>query len=115
MIVWRTKIVCKDFGNKKFRWIPWLYVQRNTLLLADVFENLRNMCLNIYAVFVTAPGLAWQGAFKKTKVKLDLLTEIDMLLIIEKGIRGGIYHSIPRYEHWKDYDKNKEWFLWIAI
>ena len=82
--------------------------QRNTLLLADVFDNLRNMCLDIYAVFVTAPGLAWQRAFKKIKVKLDLLTEIDMLLIIEKGIRGGIYHSIPRYEHWKDYDKNKE-------
>ena len=75
-----------------------MYVQSDTLLLADVFENFRNMCLEIYkldpAKFLSAPGLALQGALKKTKVKLDLLTDIDMLLMVEKGIRGGIYHSI---------------------
>ena len=75
-----------------------MYVQSDTLLLADVFENFRNMCLEIYkldpAKFLSAPGLAWQAALKKTKVKLDLLTDIDMLLMVEKGIRGGIYHSI---------------------
>ena len=56
-----------------------MYLQSNTLLLADVFENFRNMCLEIYeldpAKFLSAPGLAWQAALKKTKVKLDLLTE----------------------------------------
>ena len=56
------------------------------------------MCLKMYgldpACFLTAPGLAWQAALKKTKVKLDLLTDIDMLLMVEKGIRGEIYHSI---------------------
>ena len=56
------------------------------------------ICLEIYkldpAKLLSAPGLALQGALKKTKVKLDLLTDIDMLLIVEKGIRGGIYHSI---------------------
>ena len=58
-------------------------------------------------------GLAWQAALKKTKVKLDLLTDIDMLLMVEKGIRGGICHSIYRYakannKYMKDYDENKE-------
>ena len=52
------------------------------------------MCLEIYeldpAKFLSAPGLAWQAALKKTKVKLDLLTDIDMLLMVEKSIRGGI-------------------------
>ena len=61
-----------------------LYVQSNTLLLADVFENLRDKCIEIYeldpAHFLSAPGLAWQACLKKTKVKLELLTDIDMLL-----------------------------------
>ena len=75
-----------------------MYVQSNTLLLADVFENFQNMFLKIYELdlvcFITAPGLAWQVTLKKTKVKLDLLTNIDMLLTVEKGIRGEICHSI---------------------
>ena len=89
----------------------------DTLLLADVFENFRNMCLEIYeldpAKCLSAPGLAWQTTFKKTKVKLDLLTDIDMLLMVGKGIRGGTCHSIYRYakannKYMKGYDKNKE-------
>ena len=67
-------------------------------MLADIFENFRNICLKIYeldlAKFLSAPRLAWQAAFKKTKVKLGLLTDIDMLLMIEKGITGRIYHSV---------------------
>ena len=86
-------------------------------MLADVFENFRNMCIEIYELdpvkFRSAPGLAWQEALKKTKVKLDLLTDIDMLLMVEEGIRGGICHSIYQYakannKYMKDYDKNKE-------
>ena len=74
------------------------------------------MCLQIYeldnAKFLSAPGLAWQGASKKTKVKVDLLTDIDMLSMVEKGIRGGICHSIYQYakannKYMKDYVKNK--------
>ena len=61
-------------------------VQSDTSLLADVFDKFRNMCLKIYELdpskFLSAPGLAWQAALKKTKVKLDLLTDIDMLLMI---------------------------------
>ena len=62
---------------------------------------LRNMCIKIYkldpAKFLSAPELAWQTALKKTKVKFDLLTDIDMLLVVEKGIRGGRCHSIYQY------------------
>ena len=72
----------------------------NTLLLADVFQNFRNICLEIYdiysAKFLSAPGLAWQVALKKIKVKLGLLTDIHMLLMVEKGIRGGKCHAIHR-------------------
>ena len=75
-----------------------MHVQRNTLLLADVFENFRNMHLSIseleLACFFTAPGLTWQEVLEKTKVQLDVLTDIDMLLIVEKGIRGVICHVI---------------------
>ena len=75
-----------------------MYVQTDTLLLTDVFENFRNMCIKIYeldpAKFFSAPKLAWQAALKKTKVKLDFLTIIDMLLMVEKGMKGGICHSI---------------------
>ena len=75
------------------------------------------MCLEVYeldpAHSLSTLGLAWQAIFKKTEVKLDLLTDIDMLLMVEKGIRGGIGHSIYRYakannKYMKDYDKNKE-------
>ena len=75
------------------------------------------MCLKIYeldlARFLTAPGLAWQATLKKAKVKLDLLTDIDMSSRVEKGIRGEICHSVYRYvkankKYMKDYDKNKE-------
>ena len=60
-----------------------MHVQSDTLLLADVFGNFRNMCPKIYeldtAKFLSAPGLAWQAALKKTKIKLDFLTVIEVL------------------------------------
>ena len=58
--------------------------ERDTLLLADVFEDFRNKCIEIYelnsAHFLSAPGLVWQACLKKAGVKLELLTDIDMLL-----------------------------------
>ena len=60
------------------------------MLLADVFENFRNKCLEIYELdpiyFVSAPGLAWQAYLKKTRVKSQLITDYDMLLMIQKGL-----------------------------
>ena len=59
------------------------------------------ICLKIYELdpvkFISAPGLTWQAALKKTKVKLDLLTDIHALLLVGKGVRGGVCHSIYRY------------------
>ena len=78
-----TKRVSKDFEIKNFGGSHDLCVQSDTLFLADVFENLRNMCLEIYELdhtkFISVLGLAWQAALKKPKVKLDLLTDIDVL------------------------------------
>ena len=69
-----------------------MHVQSDTLLFTDVFENFRNKRIEIYeldpAHFLSAPGLAWQTCLKKTGVELELVTDIDMLLMIEKGIRG---------------------------
>ena len=94
-----------------------LYVTNDTLLLADVFENFRDMCINVYkldpAHFVSLPGLAWQACLKKTNIELELLTDYDMLLMVEEGIRGGICHSIQRYvkannKYMQNYNNNEE-------
>ena len=74
-----------------------LYVQSHTLLLADIFENFRNKCIEIYEFdpdhFLSASGLVWQAYLKMTRVELELLTDNDMLMMVEKGIRGGICHT----------------------
>ena len=92
-----------------------LFVQSYTLFFADLFENYRNKCIEIYeldpAHLLSAPGLAWQACLKKTGVKSELLTDIDMLLMVEKRISGGVCHAIHRYakennKYMKNYDKN---------
>ena len=95
-----------------------LYVQSDTLLLADVFENFRDMRIKEYELdpshFVSLPGLAWQACLKKTNIELELLTNYDMLLMVEEGKgRGGICHSIHRYakannKYMKNYNNNEE-------
>ena len=94
-----------------------LYVQNDTLLLADVFNNFRNMCIKEYeldpAHFLSLRGLAWQACLKKTNIEFELLTDYDMLLMVEEGIRGGICHSIHRYakannKYMKNYNNNEE-------
>ena len=85
------------------------------LLLADVFENIRHICLEIYALdtarFLTAPGLTLQGSLKKTEIKLDLLTDVAMLLMVEYVIRDGIYNAVHWYaktnkKYMEDFDRN---------
>ena len=95
-----AKRVFKNFNNKKLGDYHNLYVQSDTFLLVDVFEDFRNKCIEIYEIdpahFLSAPGLAWQACLKKIEVKLELLTN-NILLIVEKGIGGGICHAIHRY------------------
>ena len=109
--------VFKKFGMNNLGYYHDLYVRSDTLLLADIFENFRQSCLENYeldpAHFVSLPGLAWEACLKKINVELDLLKDYDMLLMIEEGIRGGICHVVNRYAHannyyMKDYDKTKE-------
>ena len=94
-----------------------LNVQGDTLLLADVFENFRDICIKEYELdpphFLSLPRLAFQVCLKKTNIELELLTDYDMLLMVEEGIRGGICHSIHRYakannKYMKNYNNNEE-------
>ena len=109
--------VFKEFKLKNLGEYHDLYLQSDTLLLADVFENFRNMCIKVYeldpAHFLTAPGLAWQACLKKTGVELELLTDNDMLLMVEEGIRGGMCRAIHRSAKannkcMKNYDQKEE-------
>ena len=82
----QEKTVFEYLINKNLGDYHDLYIQSDTLLLAD--ENFRNMCIKVYeldpAHFLSAPGLAWQACFKRTEVKLELLTDVDMILMVEK-------------------------------
>ena len=90
-----AKRVQKEFEIKNLGEYHDLHLKSDTLLLADVFRNFRKMCLNLDPVkFLAAPGQARQAGLKKTKVGLELLTDIDMLLMVKKGIRGGMCHAI---------------------
>ena len=78
-----------------------LYNKSDVLLLTDVFENFRDLCMKVYKVdpahYYTAPGLFWDACLKKTGVELELLTNVDMLLMVEKGIRGGVSMVSKRF------------------
>ena len=108
--------VWKTFKMKTFKEYLELYNISDVLLLADVFENFRDICLKNYGLdpahYYTAPGLAWDAMLKMTKINLELLSDVDKLLMVEKGIRGGISIISNRYgkannKYMKDYDKNK--------
>ena len=108
--------VFEELGLKNLGDCHDLYSESDTLLLADVFVNFTNKCIEIYelhaAHFLSASGLAWKACIKKTEVELKLLTNnIGMLLIVEKGIRSRICHAIHIYakadnKYMKNYDEN---------
>ena len=94
-----------------------MYVQTDTSLLADVFEKFRDTCIEIYGYdpsdYLSPPGLAWQTCLKKENVNVELLTDVDMLLMIEAEIRGRMCQSTHRYakannKYMKNYDKSIE-------
>ena len=78
-----------------------LYLKSDTLLLADIFENFRKTCLQYYKLdpchYFSSPGLSWDAMLKMTKVKLELITDIDMFQFIEKGLRGGTSYIANRF------------------
>ena len=86
--VWNT------FRMKSMRDYHNLYNKSDVLLLADVFENFRELCKKIYKLdpcwYYTALGLAWDACLKLTEIKLELLSDLEMLLMFEKGVRGGV-------------------------
>ena len=89
-----AQTVWKEFNIVSMKDYQNLYNLSDVLLLADVFENFKNICMNHYGLdpawYVSAPGVAWDAALKIIKVQLELLNDSDMLLMIESGIRGGI-------------------------
>ena len=109
--------VWNSFKMKTFKDYHKLYNETDVLLLADVFENFRNLCLKIYGLdpvyYYTAPGLAWDACLKMTNINLELLSDPNMLLMFEKGIRGGISMISNRYGEANNkymgnrYNKNK--------
>ena len=93
--VWK-ELRLKDFGEYHD-----LYLKTDVILLANIFEEFRKVCLKNYGLdpahFYTAPGLAWKACIKKTRIRLELLLDPDMLLMFERAIRGGITQSINRW------------------
>ena len=111
-----AKTVWEEFGCKTLRDYHNLYNVSDVLLLADIFENFRDVCSKNYALdpawYYTSPGLAWDAALKLTKIELELLNDYDIILMIKHGIRGGISTISTRYgkannKYMDNYDSTK--------
>ena len=89
-----AKEVWEEFRIKNMGEYHDLYLLSDVLLLTDVFENFRKRCMQYYKLdpchYFTSPGLSWDAMLKMTKVKLELMTDINMYQFIEKGMRRGV-------------------------
>ena len=93
--------VWKHFNIKNMGEYHDLYLKTDVILLADIFENFRDVCLKNYkldpAWYYTSLGLSWDALLKKTDIKLDLRSDVSMILFTEGGIRGGVSMISNRY------------------
>ena len=105
--VWDT-FDCRNIGDYHD-----LYLRSDVFLLADVFENFRKTAMATYGLdpshYYTLPGYSWDALLKSTEVSLELLTEPDMYLFVEKGLRGGISmvshrHAAANNQYMQNYD-----------
>ena len=113
-----TQKAFEEFKFKNLGEYYDLYLGSNMLPLTEVFENFRSIYLEINEVdparFISASGLAWQVALKKTVIELDLLTDINMLLMVEKSFIGGIFNAVNHHAKannkcMEDFEEAKEW------
>lgn len=92
----RAHDIWKMFNIKTLGEYTDLYLKTDVLLLADVFENFRAIAFEVHkldpAHYVSVPSFSWDAMLKKTKVRLELLTDVDQLMFVEKG-NGGIFLS----------------------
>ena len=93
--------VWKGFDMKNLGEYHDLYLKTDVILLSNVFEAFRSTCLKHYSLdlahFYTSPRLAWQACLKKTGIKVELLSDPDMLLTFQRRISGGITQAVHRY------------------
>ena len=84
-----------------------LYMKIDTLILTDIFENFRDLCLTTYGLdpcyYYTAPGMSFDCMLKHTNISIELLYDCDMLLMFEQGIRGGLTQAVKRYHKSNNY------------
>ena len=97
----KDKNIWNTFGMKTLEEYHDLYLKTDVLLLADVYEKFIKTCLSYYGLdpchYFSYPGLSWDAMLKMTKVKLEFISDIDMHLFIEKGMRGGISYNAKRH------------------
>ena len=109
------------FGMKNMGDYPDHYLNKDVLLLADVFEKFIDTCLKLYGLYpchyFSSPGMSWDAMLKLAGVKLERISNMDMYFFIEKALRGGISYIAQRYnkannKFMEDYDpKNPSKFI----